>query len=326
MSIVYSGIQPSGELHLGNYFGAVKKWLELQENYSCIFSVADYHAMTGACEKQDLSSSTRKLVKCLLATGVDPEKSTLYLQSAVKEHTELAWMLFTLTPLGLLERLPHFKEKAVTTSKCLNLGLLAYPVLQAADIMLYKANIVPIGEDQEMHVDLTRDLVKRFNRHYKEIFPKPKAVFSHDPRILGLDGHFKMSKSKHNSIAINDSPETVAKKIRAAVTDPHREKRSDAGNPLECNIYSLHKAVSSEDEVAAMYEDCCKASIGCVDCKDKLITNLENLLVPIREKATELDKRPDYISDVILEGNKKCSVKARETMSEVRNAVGLMFP
>lgn len=324
MSLVYSGIQPSGELHVGNYFGAVKLWLELQDQYPCIFNVADYHALTSSSDAGKLRSRTREVVIDLLALGIDPEKSTLFVQSAVREHTELAWILFSLTPLGLLGKLPAFREKALFDSQKVNLGLLAYPVLQAADIMLYKASIIPVGEDQEMHINLAGDLIKKFNRQYKKLFPKLQILHSHDPRIMGLDGHSKMSKSQKNTIGLNDPSETILKKIKSAVTDPKRVSCSDCGNPLACSIYSLHKAVTSEEELEELFAGCTQGQIGCVECKQKLHQNLDGLLVPFRERKAELNSRQDYIDDVIHQGNKTCSIKAKETIGEVKEAIGLL--
>src|SRR5690349_15174958 len=246
MSRIFSGIQPSGELHIGNYLGAVKNWVQLQHRYECVFCVVDYHAITGQYEPADLRQRTFEMAVSLLAAGLDPDKCTLFVQSMVPEHTELAWILNSVTPLGELERQTQFKEKS-QRQESVSAGLLNYPILQAADILLYRADQVPVGEDQLQHLELSRVVARRWNAQYapdEAFFPEPQAVLTPTRRIMGLDGQAKMSKSMGNTIGLLDTPDEIWAKLRPAVTDPKRVKKTDPGTPEVCNIYHLHRAFS----------------------------------------------------------------------------------
>lgn len=321
---LYSGIQPSGALHLGNYLGAIKRWVELQEEYDCIFGIVDYHAITVPYEEKLLPQRTKELVIGLLAAGVDPDKCTIYLQSDVPYHTELSWIFSTFTPLGLLERMTQFKDKSTQHEKSINLGLLAYPVLQAADILLYKGALVPVGEDQEQHLELSREIARKFNNRYGKTFDEPQTLLSPASRIIGLDGQSKMSKSKGNTIELLESPKSVEKKLRRAITDPQRKLRTDSGDPELCNIFMLHKALSPEETQNPCAEGCRSAAIGCVDCKMALLENLEKVLQPIREKAEELSHQEGLVESVLEKGKTRCLEIASNTMREVRKKVGFL--
>ena len=246
METVFSGIQPSGELHLGNYLGAVRNWVALQGQYRCFYCIVDYHAITQRYEPATMAARARAMAIDVLACGVDPDRATLFVQSAVPEHTELAWVLASVTPLGELERMTQFKDKSEHSPDNINAGLFTYPVLQAADILLYGATRVPVGEDQRQHLELAREIVRRFNARFGETFAEPQPLFSTTPKILGLDGQAKMSKSLGNTIALAEADAAIWDKLRTAATDPARVKRTDPGTPEKCNIYTLHKFFSDE--------------------------------------------------------------------------------
>ena len=323
MSRIFSGIQPSGELHIGNYLGAVRNWVQLQDSHECIFCIVDYHAITGAYEPDDLRRRTREMAVSLLAAGLDPEKCTLFVQSMVPEHTELQWILNTVTPLGELERQTQFKDKASRQESVLA-GLLNYPVLQAADILLYRAEYVPVGEDQVQHLELSRELARRWNAKFGvDLFPEPKPMLTATRRVMGLDGQSKMSKSMGNTIGLLESPDEIWAKLRPAMTDPARVRRTDPGTPEVCNIYHLHQAFSEPaivDHVATM---CRTAGWGCIDCKRALLDGMMRELAPIRERAAELTAHPERITDILCAGAERCRARARETMTEVRERMGL---
>ncbi len=326
MSRIFSGIQPSGELHLGNYLGAVKNWVQLQGQHPTIFCIVDYHAIiTVPYDPDVLRARRRDMAVSLLAAGIDPEVATLYVQSAVREHTELQWILNTITPLGELERQTQFKDKA-SRQESVNAGLLNYPVLQAADILLYRADLVPVGEDQVQHLELSRVIARRWNAAFsrdEDYFPEPQAVLTPTRRIMGLDGQAKMSKSMGNTIGLLESREEIWAKLRPAVTDPARVRRTDPGHPDVCNIYHLHKAFSAPDTVKHVYEQCTTAGWGCIDCKQTLLESMDQELVPIRRRAAELREQPERVEDVLAAGASACRAIARQTMSEVRERMGL---
>jgi tryptophanyl-tRNA synthetase len=339
MSRIFSGIQPSGSLHIGNYLGAVKNWVDLQHKYESFFCVVDYHAITLPYEPADLRARTADMALSLLAAGLDPTKCTLFVQSMVSEHTELAWIFNTLTPLGELERQTQFKDKA-SREESVPAGLLNYPVLQAADILLYRADLVPVGEDQVQHLELSREIARKWNARFDVpsakstlrrgelqppgFFPEPKALLTPTKRIMGLDGQAKMSKSLGNTIDLLESPESVWEKLRPAVTDPARVRRSDPGTPEVCNIYHLHKAFSSPATVDHVAVQCRTAGWGCLDCKKVLHESMEKELAPIRAKAKELAADPQKIAKTLAAGADHARVIARETMSEVKNKMGLL--
>ncbi|MDQ6828978.1 MAG: tryptophan--tRNA ligase [Gemmatimonadota bacterium] len=323
MSRIFSGIQPSGELHIGNYLGAVKNWVDLQHRYECVFCIVDYHAITGTYEPADLRRRTRDMAVSLLAAGLDPERCTLFIQSMVPEHTELAWIFNTVTPLGELERQTQFKDKA-QRQESIPAGLLNYPVLQAADILLYRADLVPVGEDQVQHLELSREIARRWNAKFAEgFFPEPKPLLTATRRIMGLDGHAKMSKSLGNTVGLLETPDEIWAKLRPAMTDPARIRRTDPGTPEVCNIYHLHKAFSPPEVVEHVAVQCSTAGWGCIDCKKVLHENMQGELDPIRARAQELAAAPQRVTDALEAGAAHCRDMARETMGEVRERMGL---
>src|SRR5690348_719073 len=323
MSRIFSGIQPSGELHIGNYLGAVKNWVQLQHRYECVFCVVDYHAITGQYEPADLRQRTFDMAVSLLAAGLDPDKCTLFVQSMVPEHTELAWILNTVTPLGELERQTQFKDKA-SRQESVNAGLLIYPVLQAADILLYRADLVPVGEDQVQHLELAREVARRWNAKFaSDYFPEPKPLLTATRRIMGLDGQAKMSKSLGNTIGLLESPEAVWAKLRPAMTDPARVRRTDPGTPEVCNIYHLHKAFNDQATVEHVAMQCRTAGWGCLDCKKVLMDGMMRELGPIRARALELEAHPELVTDALAAGAARVGEIARRTMATVRETMGL---
>lgn len=323
MSRIFSGIQPSGELHIGNYLGAVKNWVQLQDRFECIYCIVDYHAITGTYEPDDLRQRTRDMAVSLLAAGLDPEKCTLFVQSMVPEHTELAWIFNTVTPLGELERQTQFKDKASRQESVLA-GLLNYPVLQAADILVYRADLVPVGEDQIQHLELSREIARRWNAKFAaDFFPEPQPLLTPTRRIMGLDGQAKMSKSLGNTIGLLEPPDAVWNKLRPAMTDPARIRRTDPGTPEICNIYHLHQAFSDPAAVEHVAEQCRTAGWGCIDCKKVLFESMMAELTPIRERAAELRAHPARITEILNEGAARCRVLARDTLREVKTRMGL---
>jgi tryptophanyl-tRNA synthetase len=324
MSRIFSGIQPSGELHVGNYLGAVKNWAKLQHEHESIICIVDYHAITVAYDPAELRARRRAMAVSLLAAGIDPNKATLFVQSQVPQHTELAWILNTITPLGELERQTQFKEKA-QRQESISAGLLNYPVLQAADILLYRANLVPVGEDQVQHLELSRVVARRWNAHFgngEEFFPEPQPALTPTRRIMGLDGQAKMSKSMNNTIGLLESTDEIWAKLRPAVTDPKRIKRTDPGTPEVCNIYHLHKAFSPPATVEHVAHQCSTAGWGCIDCKKVLLESMETELVPIRRRAEELRKHPETVEAALEKGAEHCRALASETMRGVRERMG----
>ena len=323
MARIFSGIQPSGELHIGNYLGAIKNWVELQYRHECIYSIVDYHAITGNYEPEDLRRRTWDMAVSLLAAGLDPEKCTLFVQSMVPEHTELQWIFNTVTPLGELERQTQYKDKASRQESVLA-GLLNYPVLQAADILIYRAELVPVGEDQVQHLELSREVARRWNAKFGvDYFPEPQPLLSPTRRIMGLDGQAKMSKSMGNTIGLLEAPEAVWEKLRPAVTDPARVRRTDPGTPEVCNIYHLHRAFSEPATVEHVAGQCRTAGWGCIECKKVLYESMMRELTPIRERAAELRARPERIAEILHAGAERCRTLARETLRDVKERMGL---
>src|SRR4030095_4706510 len=285
MPRIFSGIQPSGELHIGNYLGAVKNWVQLQHEIESFICVCDYHAITGVYEPEDLRRRTMEMALSLMAAGIDPNKATLFVQSRVPEHTELAWIFNTVTPLGELERQTQFKDKA-SRQESVPAGILNYPVLQAADILLYRADLVPVGEDQVQHLELSREIARRWNARFGDtFFPEPQAKLTPARRIMGLDGNAKMSKSMGNTVGLLEPPESIWEKLRPAVTDPARVRRTDPGTPEVCNIYHLHRAFSPPDVVAHVETQCRTAGWGCIECKKVLFEHMNKELAPIRARS-----------------------------------------
>jgi tryptophanyl-tRNA synthetase len=326
MPRIFSGIQPSGELHIGNWLGAVQNWVRLQESYDCLFCVVDLHAITGKYEAGSLARRTREMAVGLLAAGIDPDRVTLFVQSHVSEHSELQWLFNTVTPIGELERMTQFKDKS-TRFESVPAGLLNYPVLMAADILLYRADLVPVGEDQVQHLELTREICRKWNAEFgggADFFPEPQPMLTQARRIVGLDGQAKMSKSLGNTIGMLDSPDEVWNKLRPAKTDPARVRRQDPGDPDNCNIFSLHKYFSPAETVTLVDRNCRSAGWGCLDCKRVLADNLNAALAPIRARAEEYQARPDRVDQVLGDGAAKARRIAAETMAGVHERMGFM--
>ena len=324
MSRIFSGIQPSGSLHIGNYLGAVKNWVELQHKYESFFCIVDYHAITLPYKPDDLRARVADMALGLLAAGLDPAKCTIFVQSMVPEHTELAWIFNTLTPLGELERQTQFKEKA-SREESVPAGLLNYPVLQAADILLYRAELVPVGEDQLQHLELSREIARKWNARFgaSGFFPEPKGLLTPARRIMGLDGQAKMSKSLGNTVDLLEDPKSVWEKLKPAVTDPKRVRRTDPGTPEVCNIYHLHKAFSPAATVEHVAVQCRSAGWGCLDCKKVLHESMEKELVPIRARAKEIAAHPAKMKKDLAAGAEHARSIASGTMKEVKKKMGL---
>lgn len=320
---IFSGARPTGRLHIGNYLGALQNWVRLQDEYDCIYCAVDIHALTSISDTSQLQNNIHEMVLDWLAIGLDPKKSILFVQSRVPEVTELNTLLGMITPLSWLLRVPTFKEKVKLQPENVNYGLVGYPVLMASDIMLYKATVVPVGEDQLPHLELTREIIRRFNGFFGDTFPEPKAKLTMYPLVVGLDGKGKMSKQAGNDIEIAMTDEETKKKIKTAYTDPTRLYRSDPGHPDKCNV---HKLMSYFDpgKASEIAEQCKKAEIGCVDCKMLLADAINAALRPIREKRTELAANPKYIAEVLEDGAERARVIARETMAEVRKNMNLV--
>ncbi|MFN8652771.1 MAG: tryptophan--tRNA ligase [Gemmatimonadales bacterium] len=326
MPRIFSGIQPSGELHIGNWLGAVQNWVRLQTQYDCIFCVVDLHAITGKYDPAQLAQRTREMTIGLLASGVDPNRATLFVQSHVREHSELQWLLNPVTPVGELERMTQFKDKSARFES-IPAGILTYPILMAADILLYKADLVPVGEDQVQHLELARELCRKWNAEFAgggEFFPEPQPMLTEAKRIMGLDGQAKMSKSLGNTIGILEPPEEVWNKLRPAKTDPARVKRTDPGTPENCNIYALHRYFSPPETVQTVAANCRSAGWGCIECKKVLADNLNAALAPVRERAAEYAARPARVTEVLAEGARRARNIAQETMREVRARMGFL--
>jgi tryptophanyl-tRNA synthetase len=326
MSRIFSGIQPSGELHIGNYLGAIQNWVRLQEGRDAtFFCVVDLHALTGNYEVADLRRRRHEMALSLLAAGLDPERCTLFFQSAVPQHAELAWIFNTVTPLGELERQTQYKDKSGRQESVIT-GLLTYPVLQAADILLYHATRVPVGEDQVQHLELSREIARRWNARFASdmpFFPEPQPLLTPVRRLMGLDGQAKMSKSLGNTIGLLEAREQIWEKLRPAMTDPARVRKTDPGNPDVCNIYAMHKAFSPTDTQAVVAESCRGATWGCIECKQVLAESMEETLVPIRRRAAELSASPSVVTDVLEDGAQRARTTARETMRQVYERMGL---
>ncbi|MDY0058972.1 MAG: tryptophan--tRNA ligase [Myxococcota bacterium] len=323
---LFSGVQPTGLVHIGNYLGAFANWIRLQEEHEAIFSVVDLHSLTVHASERPLAERTRELATMILASGVDPARATLFVQSHVPEHCELTWLLNTVTPLGDLHRMTQFKDKARQNKGNINMGLLGYPVLMAADILLYRAKVVPVGEDQLQHLELAREIARQFNGIYGPCFPEPAARLTEARRVMGLDGESKMSKSLNNYIALEEPFAEYWPRLARAVTDPARVRKSDPGEPTKCNVYAYHTFFSDDDTLGWVEQGCRRAEFGCFDCKRRLAEGMERLLAPIRERAAELRARPAAVDEVLAAGAQRCRAIARETMREVRDRMGLVPP
>jgi len=321
--ILFSGIRPTGTIHIGNYLGAISSWVNLQEKYESYFSIVDYHAITTNYNFKEMQNLIKEMFISILACGIDLSKSTLFVQSKVSEHTELSWILSCVTNYNWLTGMIQFKEKSSQNPENVNLGLLSYPVLQTADISLYKAKYVPVGEDQLQHIELARDIIRKFNNLYGETLIEPIPIITESKRIMGLDSVNKMSKSLNNYIAITDDSKEIFAKLKTAVTDTARTRKSDPGEPERCNIYlSFHKNFSSKEDLLEVEEGCRNAKIGCIDCKKILHKNMVEKLSPIKEKYEEISK-DKYIYDLLEVGNKKAKEKAQNVLKEVKYKIGL---
>ncbi|HTC22838.1 MAG TPA: tryptophan--tRNA ligase [Gemmatimonadales bacterium] len=326
MPRIFSGIQPSGELHIGNYLGAVQNWVRLQASYECFFAIVDLHAITAKYDPRTLALRTQEMAIGLLASGIDPERSTLFVQSHVPEHSELMWLLNSVTPLGELERMTQFKDKAQRVDS-IPAGILNYPILMTADILLYRADLVPVGEDQVQHLELAREVARRWNAEFgrrQHFFPEPKPLLTEAKRIMGLDGQAKMSKSLGNTIGILESPDQIWQKLRPAVTDPARVTRKDPGNPEICNIYHLHRYFSTPETVVDVARKCRGAEWGCLDCKRVLADAIVAHFAPIRERAEELAAAPHRVDEILAAGADRARSIARETLREARDLMGFL--
>lgn len=318
-----SGMQPTGVLHLGNLEGALRNWVQLQDKYDSYFCIVDWHALTTLAERpEEIPHNVREVAIDYIAAGLDPEKCAIFVQSHVKEHAELHLLFSMITPLGWLERVPTYKEKRENLQiESVSYGLLGYPVLQAADILIYKAAVVPVGEDQLPHLELTREVARRFNYLYGEVFPEPQALLTPAARVPGLDGR-KMSKSYNNAIYLSDDAQTVTQKVKQAFTDPQKIRKNDLGHPEGCVVFALHE-IYSKDEVATVETECRAGQRGCVDCKMQLAGNLNAALDPLRHRRQELLAKAGELERILKEGAEKARAVASETMKEVRAAMHL---
>ena len=322
---VLSGMRPTGKLHLGNYMGALANWVKLQDQYDCYFFIADWHALTtDYADTSGIAPNTMDVALDFLAAGLDPAKCTIFVQSAVRQHAELSLLLGMITPLGWLERVPSYKEQQenLTGKDLTTYGFLGYPLLMASDILLYQPDFVPVGQDQQAHVELTREIARRFNQFYKigdrEVLPEPKVLLTPSPKLPGTDGR-KMSKSYGNTIQLTDAEPVVRKKLKTMVTDPARIRRNDAGNPDKCPVGDLHKVFSSPEKLAKVYDGCRTAGIGCIECKSWAADALVQVLQPIQERRAGLTEA--RVEEILKEGNGRAAARAEQTMRQVREAM-----
>lgn len=320
---VFSGARPTGKQHIGNYIGAIQNYVALQDKYDCVYCIVDIHALTSLEDTAALQENIHEMMLDWLAAGLDPKRSILFVQSDVPEVMELHTLLSMVTPLGWLLRVPTFKEKARSQPQNVNYGLVGYPVLMTADIILYKAEVVPVGEDQLPHLELAREIVRRFNTIFGHTFLEPQAKLTTFPLVLGLNGAQKMGKSYDNHVELAATPEETAKRIMTAVTDPARQYRSDPGHPEVCNVFKLHQFFNS-NRVQEIETECRAAGIGCVDCKKLLAQGINATLSPFRERRRELAANPRQIYDVMAEGARRAQVIARETLAEAKQHMGLV--
>jgi len=320
---ILSGMRPTGKLHLGNFYGALFNWVRLQKDYECFYFVADWHAMTTEYEDaKNIRDYIPEMLMDWLAAGLDPEKSTLFVQSALPEHAELYLIFAMFTPVPWLERNPTYKDQVqeLAHKDLATYGFLGYPVLQAADILMYKAHGVPVGVDQVPHVEMTREIARRFNHFYRPIFPEPEALLTEVPKLTGTDGR-KMSKSYNNCIYLSDSPEVIATKVRGMVTDTQRPFRKDPGEPDRCLAFPFHRLNLQKEKIEEIMVECRAAKLGCVDCKKMLAEALLANLAPIQERRHHYEKNPEEVKEILLAGNARARATARQTMAEVREAI-----
>ena len=321
-------MQPTGDLHLGNYLGALKQWAKLVAagTHEALFCIVDAHAITVDYAPSELPARVLECAAVYMAGGSDPERATLFLQSDVPEHTELAWYLSCVTPMGDLGRMTQFKEKSEQHKQLVNVGLYTYPVLMAADILIYRATVVPVGNDQVQHLELCREICRKFNARFGDVFPEPKPMLSQTPRVMGLDGKSKMSKSRGNGIGLLDEPAEIEKKLKGAFTDPDKLRRGDPGRPEICNVFTMHTGLSTQETVAQVQADCRSGALGCGDCKKLLATALVAELGPVRERVLELRADERRVLKVLRQGRDHARALASDTMSDVKKAMGLGTP
>jgi len=326
---VLSGMRPTGKLHLGNYMGALRNWVSLQNEYACYFFIADFHALTTEyADPSQIKTSIQDVAMDFLAAGLDPEKSTIFVQSDVPQHAELFTLFSMFTPLSWLERVPTYKDQQEQLrEKDLNTyGFLGYPLLQAADILIYRPDFVPVGQDQVAHVELTREVARKFNSHYKfgnqDVLPEPKVLVTASPKLPGTDGR-KMSKSYNNTIALTEPEAEVRKKLKTMVTDPARIRRTDPGNPEVCPVGDLHKVFSSDETRLKVWEGCTTAGIGCIECKGWAADGIVAVLNPIQERRKQYEANPKLVTDILAAGAARARTSAEETMVQVRQAMQL---
>jgi tryptophanyl-tRNA synthetase len=325
---VLSGMRPTGPLHLGNWMGALENWIRLQDEYECFYCIVDWHSLT--TDYADPSAVRQNILEVAidwLAAGLDPARCTLFVQSLVPEHAELHLLLSMITPVSWLERVPTYKEQQqqIQEKDLSTYGFLGYPLLQTADIVVYKADAVPVGEDQAAHVELTREVVRRFNHLYGPVFPEPKTLHTEAKRIPGTDGR-KMSKSYGNAVYLKDDPDTVRAKIKPMLTDPRRKRRTDPGEPNDCPVFDLHKAFSTKETQEWAAAGCRSAGIGCIECKGRLADHVIERMAGIRERRAEYAARPDTVWDVLRDGSRRAREVAGATMQDVRQAMKLRYP
>ncbi len=318
-------MRPTGTLHLGNFHGALENWITMQDEYDCFFFVADWHALTSDYEDTgNIGAYTRQMVIDWLSTGLSPEKNTLFVQSHIKEHAELFLLLTMITPTPWLERNPTYKDQIdqLKNKDLSTFGFLGYPVLQAADIIIYKAQGVPVGIDQVPHIEITREIARRFNYLYGNVFPEPESILTKTAKILGTDRR-KMSKSYHNAIYLSDPPETIMETVSKMITDPQRARKTDPGNPDICNVFAFHSLYSDQASVSTIAEECRSAKIGCVECKKIMAESLIKALAPIRDKNQYFTAHPEIVDEIIATGDKKARTVAENTLGQVREAIKL---
>ena len=324
---ILSGMRPTGALHLGNYLGALENWVSLQDRYECFFFIADWHSLTSDyADTSAICGNAIDVATDWLAAGLDPARSTLFVQSLVPQHAELHLLLSMIVPVPWLERVPTYKEQQqqLSDKDLSTYGFLGYPLLQTADIIIYKANAVPVGEDQAPHVEISREIVRRFNNLYGEVFPEPQTLLTEAKRIPGTDGR-KMSKSYGNAIFLKDDPETVRQKLRPMITDPARKRRTDPGDPDKCPVFDLHRAFSPAGTREWAAAGCRSAGIGCLDCKARLAEHMLERLAGVHARRPEFAKRPDSVWDILLEGSKRAREVAEATMEDVRGAMKIRY-
>ena len=322
--IIFSGAQPSGKMTLGNYLGAIQNWTKLQDEYDCFYSVVDLHAITVPQEAKNLRANTMQLLAQYLACGLDPEKNTIFIQSHVSAHTELMWILNTMTYMGELSRMTQFKDKSQKSEANLNAGLFTYPVLMAADILLYQTDLVPVGEDQLPMIEQAREVVRKFNNIYGETLVEPEALVGKMARVKGLDGNSKMGKSLGNAIYISDSEEEITKKVMGAVTDTTKIRKDDPADPEKCMVGYYHK-IFSGDDTKCVFSECREGKRGCVACKKELAKNICEYLKPMREKRRYYEENPEIIDSILKDGINKARKKSKETLKKVKEAMKINY-